>query len=80
VPFTDDGAERLAAELERAHEVVDPPALVWLFDRDDLHERRGTVYGRRAGDPPRLLVVWRERVGHDCVEWVCEPFVRERNE
>jgi hypothetical protein len=80
VPLTDDGAERLAAALERAHAVVDPPRLVWVFDPDALHERRAVLYGQRAGAPPRLLLVWHEPGAVDRVEWVCEPFVRARDE
>lgn len=80
MPLTDDGLERLAVELERAHELVDPPALVWLFDRDDLNERRGSLHGWRAGAPRRALVVWHEYPLHDRVEWLCEPYVRTRHE
>lgn len=80
VPLTDDGAERLAVELQRAHEVVDPPRLVWVLDTDTFDEQRGVLYGRRPGAPPRLLVVRYCRGPVDRVEWVCEPFVRDRNE
>jgi hypothetical protein len=82
VPFTADGDERLAAELERAHDVVDPPALVWLFRTDTFDEQRGTLYAWRDGAPRRGLVVWREpeRRGYDCVEWLCEPYLRPRRE
>jgi hypothetical protein len=80
VPLTDDGAARLAVELERAHEVVDPPLLVWLFDRDELRERRGTLYGRAPGAPPRVLIVWHDPGAVDRVAWICEPFVRDRRE
>jgi hypothetical protein len=78
VPHTADGAERLAAELVRAHEVLDPPALVWLFDRDGLREVRALLYGWRPGAPPRALVVRHEPGPVDRIEWVCEPYVRPR--
>jgi hypothetical protein len=79
VPFTDDGAARLAVELERAHEVLDPPALVWLFEAEHLRERRAVLYAWRSGDPRRALVVWRDPPD-DVVTWVCEPYVRPRGE
>jgi hypothetical protein len=77
VPFTDDGARRLAVELERADEVHSPPALVWLFDPDELRERRAAMYGRRLG---QVLVVRHERGPVDVVLWVCDQFVRSRHE
>ena len=80
MPQTADGAERLAAELERAHEVLDPPRLVWLFDPEALNERRGTLYGWRDGAPRRALIVWHEYPLRDVVEWLCEPYVRTRHE
>jgi len=80
VPLTDDGRDRLLAELERAHERVYPPPLVWLFDRDLLREHRGTLHGWRDGAPRRALVVWHEWPLYDRVEWLCEPFVRHRCE
>jgi hypothetical protein len=81
VPLTDDGVQRLAAELERAHEVVDPPLLVWLFDVDTFEQHRGALYGYRDGAPRRALVV-RHTWGPlaDVVAWVCEPFVHPRRE
>jgi hypothetical protein len=80
VPHTDDGLERLADELERAHEVLEPPVLVWLFCAERLLERRGTLYAWREGAPRRALVVWHEYPLNDRVEWLCEPFVRRRHE
>jgi hypothetical protein len=80
VPFTDDGRQRLAVELERAHRSVDPPALVWLFDSEQLREVRASAYATRDGAPRRVLVVWHEPGGVDRVEWVCEPFIRARRE
>lgn len=82
MPLTDDGEQRLVAELERAHELVDPPLLVWLFDPVDLNERRGALHAWRPGStgPRQALVVWHLYPLHDCVEWLCEPFVRPRNE
>jgi hypothetical protein len=80
VPFTDDGHERLAVELERAHELVDPPALVWLFDRARLREVRAVLYGWQSNAPRHALVVSHEPGGVDVVEWVCEPFIRPRAE
>jgi hypothetical protein len=78
VPITDDGARRLAVELERAHEVVDPPLPVWLFDTSLMRERRAHLHARSDGAPPRALLVWHERGPVDVVVWVCEPFVRAR--
>jgi hypothetical protein len=80
VPLTDDGLERLAVELRRAHEHVDPPDPVWLFDAVQLREIRGHLYGWVQGAPPRALVVWHEPGPADRVEWVCEPFVRIRRD
>jgi hypothetical protein len=53
---------------------------VWLFDPERLHERRGVLYGWAVGAPPRALVVWHEPGPVDRVRWICEPFVRHRNE
>lgn len=80
VPLTDDGHERLAVELERAHEVLEPPHDVWLFDRDELHEQRGTLYAWRHEPLRQALVVWHEYPLRDRVEWLCEPYVRRRRE
>lgn len=83
MPLTDDGAARLAAELERAHEVLDPPRLVWLFDPETLEQHRAVVYGHRAGATgPRQVLTVRHTWGPvaDVVSWVCEPFVHERRE
>jgi hypothetical protein len=83
VPLTDDGSERLAAELERAHELVDPPALVWLFDADTFEQHRAALYGWRDGSTgPRQALIVRHTWGPvaDVVTWVCEPFVHPRRE
>ena len=80
MPFTADGAARLAAELGKVDELVHPPRLVWLFDRDTLHEVRATVHGWRTGPLRQALVVWHEPGLVDRVEWACEPFVRRRVE
>ena len=80
MPLTDDGRDRLAVELGRASELVDPPALVWLFCRDHLRERRGALYGWRDGPPRRALVVWHESPLRDRVEWLCAPCIRHRAE
>lgn len=82
MPLTSDGAERLAAELERAHELVDPPELVWLFLPDTFHEQRADLHAwcsSRTG-PRQALVVWHEYPLRDRVEWVCEPYLRPRHE
>lgn len=79
MPFSDDGPAELAGHLEHVDEVVEPPALVWLFCADVLMERRGVLYGWRTGPPRRALVGWRHnRV--DVVSWLCEPCLRPRNE
>jgi hypothetical protein len=79
VPWSDDGARRLAVELERADEVLEQPALVWLFDSEVLEQLRGTLYAWRHTPLRQALVVWRpDRV--ERVAWVCEPFVRARHE
>ncbi len=83
MPLTDDGSERLAAELERAHELVDPPALVWLFDADTFEQHRAALYGWRDGSTgPRQALIVRHTWGPvaDVVTWVCEPFVHPRRE
>ena len=80
MPLTNDGAARLAVELERAGERVAPPALVWLWDGDAMSERRATLYAWRDGAPRRGLVVRHERGPVDLVEWVCERFLRTRRE
>ena len=80
VPLTPEGERRLAVELAEAHRLIDPPALVWVFDTDALAERRGALYAWRAGAPVRGLVVRYEPGRGDLVEWVCSPFVRARAE
>lgn len=80
VPLTPDGVERLSVELERVDEVVDPPRLVWVLDLVRYSEHRGNLYGWRAGAPRRALVVCHAYPLRDLVEWVCEPFVRDRHE
>jgi hypothetical protein len=80
VPLTDVGAARLAAELARAQQVVQPPALVWLFDAERFAERRGALYGWRGEAPPYALVLWHEPGPVDRVAWVCGAFVRTRHE
>jgi hypothetical protein len=80
VPLTREGAGRLAAELDRVHQPIDPPALVWVFDAERLTEVRGALYGWRRDAPRHALVVWHEPGPVDRVMWVCEPFVRRRRE
>jgi hypothetical protein len=82
VPLTSDGANRLAVELEHAHEVVDPPRLVWVLDVESFREHRGEVHGWRPGatGPAQALIVRHEYPLRDVVEWVCEPYVRDRHE
>jgi hypothetical protein len=80
VPLTCDGERRLTAELARADETLDPPALVWLFDVDTLTEVRASLHGWRTLPLRYALIVRHEPGGRDRVTWVCAPFVRPRRE
>jgi hypothetical protein len=86
VPFSRDGAERLARELREVTDHVEQPVTVWRWNAEVGQECRGTLYGwqGRNGDRVGLVVTrrWRDALGRlvDVVEWVPAALIRPRGE
>jgi hypothetical protein len=86
MPWSADGACRLAGALLDVDEQPPHPLTVWWWDVDASTERRGVLHGWRGGDGGRLaLVVTRGpgdacTLGRDCLRWIPAHLVRDRRE
>ncbi|MFL5913912.1 MAG: hypothetical protein ACJ768_25530 [Gaiellaceae bacterium] len=86
MPFTREGAERLAVALRQVDRHVEQPVTVWRWNDALGTECRATLYGWRGRGEDRLgLIVsrrWRDAAGRltDVVEWVPATMIRARGE